>query len=260
MSMRAIKKTSLTFGLVSVPIKLYKAVDSHEISFHQYHTHDDGSDPARIAMNRICTACEQEVPFAELVKGIESDGSVVLVSSEELKDLEEEQARVIEVLQFTDASDVDPLLTDSAYYLEPDGPIQGYALLRQALKASERVGICRFGLRGRVSLAVLRVVGNTLVLQTLHWADEVRNPAGLKGVDKEVEFTDDELAVADLLVDQMSAPFDATAHTDGYTERVQDLISTKVSGGQFSVVAKPSATEDVSDLLTALKKSLSKKL
>lgn len=256
--MRAIKKTTISFGLVSVPVKIIKATESHDIVFHQFHVHEDASAD-RISMVRTCQGCGEVIEYADLVKGVEVDEQVVTVTAEELKELDDEAGSDIEVLQFVDSDEIDPVLLDASYYLEADGKsTKAYALLRQVLNSSGKVGIVRFALRNRESLATLRTVGSALVLQTMHWADEVRDSSELKGAGA-VEFSDDELAVAELLVDSLSAPFDASAHTDGYTARVQELIDTRAAGGSFEHSRRGPATEDVSDLLAALQASVAAK-
>lgn len=160
---RAIKSTSITFGLVNVLVKLHKATDSHDISFHQHHEGCGGA----VGIKRVCKACEQEVPYANIVKGIEHEGSLVIVAPEELKALQDE-VPAVEVVQFIDVAEIDPLTYEQSYYVEPQKTsMEGYALLRTVLVNTGRAGLVKFALRDRLHLGVLRVAGDVLVIHTI---------------------------------------------------------------------------------------------
>lgn len=254
--MRALKSTSISFGLVSVPVKLYKSVDSHDVSFKQHHLGCGGS----IKMERYCEACDEKpVPFADVIKGIDHDGTLVLVTADEIKALESEAPPVIEVVQFVEAGDIDPLTYEAAYYAAPDKTsLEGYTLLRTVLAESGRVGVVKFSLRaGRHSLGVLRASGDLLIVHTVAWPDEVREPA-FPILDKVVELKPAVLDMARALVDSMTGSFKPEDFKDGYTDRVKEFIAARAEGGEF-IPAQAEETEDVSDLLAALEASVAKK-
>lgn len=248
---RAIKTTSISFGLVNVPVKLHKATDSHDISFHQHHAGCGGN----VGIERKCKACEQPVPYADIVKGIEHEGTLVIVAPEELKALQDE-VPAVEVVQFIDAGEIDPLTYEQSYYVEPQkAAMEGYALLRTVLVNTGRAGLVKFALRDRLHLGVLRVAGDVLVIHTIAWPDEVRTPA-FSPLDVNLKPQMVEMATA--LVDAMTAPFVASEWTDTYTDRVADLIAAKANGESIAPAPAKDDT-DVDDLLKALEASIAKK-
>lgn len=256
--MRATKKTTISFGLVSVPVKLYKAVEDHDVHLHQYH----GGCGGGVGIQRVCKVCETEVPYADIVKGAEaSNGTVVTFTADDLHDLEDEQDGGVELVQVCELAEVDALRFDSAYYLEPDKVSSGYRLLAKVLADSNRVGIVRLALRTRTSMAVLRVLANgVMALHTLHWDDEIR-PTTELNLGKDLPANDQMLAVATKLVDSMVKPFDPAAFTDSYTERLAEVIEARSEGEQTDFVAQArpaTATDDVSDLLAKLEASIAK--
>lgn len=254
--MRALKSTTISFGLVSVPVKLYKSVDSHDVSFKQHHMGCGGS----IKMERYCEGCDEKpVAFADVVKGIDHDGTLVLVTADEMKSLESEAPPAIEVVQFVEAGEIDPLTYEAAYYAAPDkASLEGYALLRTVLAESGRVGVVRFSLRaGRHSLGVLRASGDLLIVHTVAWPDEVREPA-FPILDQKVELKPAVLDMARKLVESMTGSFKAEEFVDTYTDRVREFIAARAAGGEF-IPVQAEATEDVSDLLAALEASVAKK-
>lgn len=254
--MRAVKTTSLSFGLVSVPVKLYKATESHDVSFKQHHAGCGGG----ISLVRTCKECSEEVAWADIAKGIDYEGELVIVEPEELKDLEGESSPVVEVLQFIDASEIDPIAYESSYYVAPDkvSSLEGYALLRQVLGESGKAGLVKFAIRsGRESLGILRVSGKTLVIHTLAWPDEIREPA-FPVLDKPVKLKPKMVEMARALVESMSEPFVAEDHVDVYTGRVKEFIAAKAAGEEFE--AHPAGLEPaVDDLLAALEATIAKR-
>lgn len=248
---KAIKVTSITCSLVNVPVKLHKATDSHDISFHQHHNGCGGA----VGIKRFCKACEQEVPYADIVKGIDQDGSLVIVAADELKALQDE-APAIEVTQFVNAADLDAVAYEQSYYAEPGkGADEGYALLREVLVKTGRVGLVKFALRDRLHMGVLRVAGDYLVIHTVAWPDEVRTPHFTV---KDVALKPQMVEMATSLVDAMTAPFVAAEWVDTYTDRVAELIAAKANGD--SIAPAPAKDEaDVEDLLKALEASIAKK-
>jgi DNA end-binding protein Ku len=255
-TMRSIKNTSVSFGLVNVPGKLYKAVDSHDVAFHQHHAGCGGS----IKMERYCAGCEAKgIDFADIVKGVEKDDKTVLVTADEIKSLEGEVSPSIEVVQFVESSEIDAVAYETAYYFAPDKTSgKGYALLRAALTKTGKVGLVQFALRGRLSLGVLRVSGDVLVIHTIAWPDEVREPA-FPMFDKGVVLEPALVDAATALVDSMTGTFKPEDFVDTYTGRVNEFITARAEGGVFVPAAKADDNEDVADLLAALTASVAKK-
>ena len=254
--MRVYRKTSIAFGLVNVPVGAYKATESHDISFKQHH---GGECHGGISLVRTCKECAEVVDYADIVKGVEVDGELVIVTGDELKDLEGETSPAIEVIQFIDQGEIDPLSYESAYYLAPDKTShKGYALIHRVLAETGRAALVQFCLRApRVHQGVLRVVGKVLVLHTIAWPTEIREPA-FDILDKPVELEPAALKMAHALVESMVAPYQPEEHVDIYTKRVEELIAAKAGGREF--VTKPVESEAVvDDLIAALEASLAKK-
>lgn len=254
--MRAYRKTCIAFGLVSVPVGVYKPVDSHDVSFKMHHMGCGGS----IKMERYCEACEAKpVDFADVVKGIDHDGTLVLVTGDELKALEGEKVPAIEVIRFVAADEIDPLTYESAYYTAPDKvSLKGYTLLRTVLAEKGLVAVVQFGFNaGRLGLGVLRASGDLLVLHTIAWPDEVREPA-FPILDKKVELEPAVLDMAHSLVESMTGTFKPEEFVDTYTVKVKEFIAARAAGGEF-IPTQAEETEDISDLLAALEASVAKK-
>jgi DNA end-binding protein Ku len=252
--MRAVKKASLGFGLVNVPVRMYLATESHDVGFHQHHQGCNGA----IGMARTCKDCGEVVPYADIVSGIKRDGKLVTLTKDELAGLEDERGAQIEVLQFCQAGEIDPILFDeNTYYLEANGgDPKGYPLLRQALLESNLVGVVRYVMRTRQHLGILRVIGNVMVIHPMHWPDEVRSTGELKIPDK-VDLDPKAVKLAHMLVESLLVErFDPEQFTDTYTARVDELIDVKAAGAPVVASAEDTGTEDVSDLLAALEKSI----
>lgn len=248
---RATKKGQLSFGLVNVPVKLMKATEDHDVKFHQVHAGCGGG----VSMPRVCKDCGETVAYADLAKGIEYGGSQVVVTTDELKELEDEAGSAIEVLEFVDATEIDPIMYEGTYYLEPDGTTEGYALLRQVLVESGRVGVVRYT-HGKTHMGVLRVMGNVMVIHPMRWADEVRDAAGLKNVPAATDLNPKAVAMAHALVESMVGTFDAAAYTDTYTERVGELVAAKAGGTKLTLVKAEAPAEGVDDLMAMLEASI----
>ena len=255
--MRSIWKGAVSFGLVNVPVKVYSATQNHDIKFHQVHEADGG----RIRYKRTCSECGKEVTFADIAKGYESaDGRLVLLTDEDLKSLPLSSSRESDVVEFVGADEVDPLLLDKSYYLEPDAKaLKPYVLLREALEQTDRMAVVKVALRQRESLAVLRVRGDVIVLQTMLWPDEIREPA-FDVLDTKVELRSQEVTMAASLVDSLAAEFDPSVFEDEYAAAVQTLVETKLEGGDVrELTAGDSIPDDdaqVLDLLAALQRSV----
>ena len=170
--MRSIWKGALTFGLVNVPVKVYAATEDHDVPLHQVHNKDGG----RIRYQRKCEVCGEVVAYADIDRAYDDGDRTVVLTDEDLKSLPSERSREIDVVEFVPSEQVDPITFDKAYFLEPDSKSpKAYVLLRETLQNTDRTAIVRFSLRQKTRLAALRVRGDVLMLQTLLWADEVRD-------------------------------------------------------------------------------------
>ena len=247
---------SLAFGLVNVPVKMYTATEDHTVRFHQVHLADGG----RIRMKRICTVCGEEVAFRDIGKGYEDpSGQRIIVRPDELEDMPAGPIKEIEVLEFVPSGQVDPILFDKSYYLEPDGRAsKPYVLLREALQTTERTAVVRVAIRQRTQLAALRVRDDVLLLQTMLWPDEIREPDFAFRAE-ETDIRPQELQMAQSLIENLSADFQPEQYTDSYREAILALIEAKLSGGEGVPAASADEGADagaVVDLMTALQASV----
>ncbi|TQL69675.1 DNA end-binding protein Ku [Nocardioides albertanoniae] len=254
--MRAIWKGAVSFGLVSVPVKLYSATESHDVSFRQVHVADGG----RIRYQRICSIDGEEVPYSEIAKGYETeDGEMVVLTDDDFANLPTTSSREIAVEKFVPADQIDPMLFEKSYYLEPENTgVKPYALLRQALRDADRVALVTVALRQRTTVAALRVRetdnGDVIVLQTMMWPDEIRVPDF--NVDAG-EIKDSEIKMANMLVETLAGDFHAEEFSDDYADAVDAMVKAKIEGGE--VERTPTSTKtsgEVVDLLAALQRSV----
>jgi DNA end-binding protein Ku len=250
--MRAIWKGSVSFGLVNVPVKLYSATESHDVSFRQVHAKDGG----RIKYQRVCSIDGEEVAYADIAKGYETeDGEMVILTDEDMAELPVTSSREIAVEKFVPRDQIDPMLLEKSYYLEPEkSGAKPYALLRQALLDADRMAVVTVALRQRTTMAVLRVKDDVIVLQTMMWPDEIRQ-ADFSVETGEVK--DAEVKMAHMLVETLAGDFDASEFEDDYAEAVQALVKAKIEGGEIK--RTPTSTKssgEVVDLLAALQKSV----
>ncbi|MGW0710562.1 non-homologous end joining protein Ku [Streptomyces sp. NPDC002643] len=251
--MRSIWNGAISFGLVSIPIKLVNATESHSVSFRQIHLEDGG----RIRYRKVCELEEREVTQGEIGKAYEdADGTMIPITDDDLAALPIPTAKTIEIEGFVPAERVDPLQMDAAYYLAANGvpAAKPYTLLREALKRSGKVAICKFALRGRERLGMLRVVDDVLAMHGLLWPDEIREPEGV-APDTGVTVRDKELDLADALMDTLGE-VDLEALHDDYREAVEELIAAKASGEEPPSAPAPAAGGKVLDLMAALEKSV----
>ena len=254
---RAIWSGTLTFGLVTIPVKLYPAVQRKAVRFNQL----DGEDNSRIQQRRVNSSTGEEVPYDRLVKGYEiAPDRYVVITQEELDSLDPVRARTIEIEDFVDGAEIDPILYDATYYLAPGaGGAKPYRLPLDAMPRSGRVGIARVVLRTKEYLVALRPTDGALQLTTLLFADEVVDPSGVEELDAvvEAETSDRELGIAEQLIGSLAGPFEPERYTDEYRARVLDLIDRKAQGEQIEIVtAAKAADSPVPDLMSALKASL----
>lgn len=254
--MRSIWNGAISFGLVSIPIKLFNATENHAISFRQIHTTDGG----RIRYRKVCELDEQEVQSAEIGKGYEdADGSIIPITDDDLAALPLPTARTIEIVAFVPLASIDPLQMDQAYYLSANGvpAAKPYTLLREALSRSRKVAIAKFALRGRERLGMLRVVGDVIAMHGLLWPDEIRQPEGI-APEGNVTVRDAELDLADTLMDTLGEVDLNTLHDD-YREAVEELIAAKSESGDSlspAAEARTGGDAQVLDLMAALENSV----
>jgi DNA end-binding protein Ku len=252
--MRAIWKGAVSFGLVSIAVKLYSATEEKDIRFHQVHRTDGG----RIKYKRTCSVDGEEVTYDDIAKGYDiGGGEMVILTDEDFADLPLTTSRAIDVLQFVPADEIDPIMFAKAYYLEPEGQAaKPYVLLRDALQDADRVAIVKIALRQREQLATLRVRDDVLVLNTMLWPDEVRS-VDFGFLDEDIETRPAELAMASSLIDSMAGSFKPDEFTDNYRAALQEVIDAKVEGRE--IVAPEEAEEAPAaavDLMAALKASV----
>ena len=250
--MRAIWKGSVSFGLVNVPVKLYTATESHDVSFRQVHAKDGG----RIKYQRVCSIDGEEVPYADIAKGYETeDGEMVIITDEDMANLPVTSSREITVEKFVPSDQIDPMLFEKSYYLEPEkSGAKPYALLRQALVEADRMAVVTVALRQRTTLAVLRVRDDVIVLQTMMWPDEIRKP-DFKVESGEVK--EAEVKMAKMLVETLAGDFDPDEFEDEYAAAVQEMVRAKIEGGEIKKApAAAKSSGEVVDLLAALQKSV----
>jgi DNA end-binding protein Ku len=251
--MRAIWKGAVSFGLVSVPVKLYAATESKDISFRQVHAKDGG----RIKYQRVCSIDGEEVAYADIAKGYETeDGEMVILTDDDMTQLPASSSREISVEKFVPSEQIDPMLFEKSYYLEPEKTgAKPYALLRQALEDADRMALVTVSLRNRMSLAVLRVRDDVIVLQTMMWPDEIRQ-AEFGSVDT-AEAKPAEVKMAKMLVETLAGDFEPDEYEDDYRQAVEDLVKTKIEGGEVKAAPKERKTGgEVVDLLAALQRSV----
>jgi len=252
--MRAIWKGAVSFGLVSIAVKLYSATEEKDIRFHQVHRTDGG----RIKYQRTCSIDGEVVSYDDIAKGYDiGGGEMVILTDDDFSDLPLTTSRAIDVLEFVPADQIDPILFAKAYYLEPEGQAaKPYVLLRDALQDADRVAIVKIAIRQREQLATLRVHEDVLVLNTMLWPDEVRAPE-FGFLDEEIETRPAELAMASSLIDSMAGSFKPDEFTDNYRAALQEVIDAKVEGRE---IVQPEEAEEAPaaaiDLMAALKASV----
>jgi DNA end-binding protein Ku len=262
--MRSIWKGALSFGLVNVPVKVYSATEDHDVRFHQVHAKDNG----RVRYKRVCEIDGEEVEYRDIARAYQADdGRMVVITDDDIATLPEERSREIEVLEFVPAADLDPLMYDRSYYLEPDtASTKSYVLLAKTLQQTDRVAIVHFALRNKTRLAALRVKDfskrEVMVIHTLLWPDEIRDP-DFPVLDKKVDIKPAELKMAGQVVDSMADDFNPDRFHDTYQDELRELIEAKLEGGEaFTSEEQPKdlePTEDVSDLLAKLEASVKRR-
>lgn len=258
--MRSIWKGAITFGLVNVPVKVYSATEDHDVSLHQVHDADGG----RIRYQRRCEICGEVVEYAHIDKAFDDGDRTVVLTKDDLAALPAEKSREIDVVEFVPSDQVDPIMFEKSYYLEPDSrSVKAYALLRRTLEETERTAIVQFALRQKTRLGALRVRGDVLLLQTLLWDDEVRE-AAFPALDEKVTISKKELEMSASLVESFEADFSPEKFNDDYQEQLHELIDAKLEKGDALDTAETFGDDaeegggEVLDLMEALRRSVEK--
>ncbi|WP_446666166.1 non-homologous end joining protein Ku [Flexivirga sp. B27] len=256
--MRAIWKGAVSFGLVNVPVRLYSATENHDVQFRQVHREDGG----RIKYQRVCSIDGEQVSYDDIAKGFETeDGQMVVLTDEDMAELPISNSKEIAVDKFVPSSQIDPMLLDKSYFLEPDkGSAKPYVLLRDALSSTDRVALVTVSIRTRSTVALLRVRDDVIVLQTMLWPDEIRSADfGVLDEAADLEPKSAELAMAGMLVDSLSGDYDPEDYTDDYEQAVKAVVQAKLEGHE--VQALPEQEDEggeVLDLLAALQQSVNR--
>ena len=252
---RSIWSGAISFGLVNVPVKLYSAVSRKSVRFHQLHD----ADHVRIQQKRVCPADGEEVPYDNIVKGYEiSPDRYVVIEPEELEALDPKKTRAIEIQEFVDLDEIDPIYFDHPYYLAPDtGASKAYRLLLSAMKETNKVAIARVVIRQKENLVAIRATGDVMAMATMVFHDEVISPDTIDEIPEEgeAEVSDREVEMAQQLIGSLSADFEPEKYHDEYRERVLELIEAKAAGQEITVQA-PEEPAAVPDLMAALEQSL----
>ncbi|MFB9832022.1 non-homologous end joining protein Ku [Actinoallomurus acaciae] len=251
--MRSIWKGAISFGLVTIPVKLYSATEQRDVAFHQVHREDGG----RIRYKRVCTKDGEEIPYSDIAKGYElPGGEIVVLTDEDFENLPLSTSRRIDVLLFATEEQVDPIYFNKSYYLEPEAQgTKPYVLLRDALEGSGKVAVVKVALRQRESLGTLRVRDGVFVLETMLWPDEVRAPE-FKFLEEDVDLRPQELQMATSLIDSMERDFDPTEYKDAYREALESVIEAKVEGREVVTQELEEEAPAAADLLSALRASV----
>jgi DNA end-binding protein Ku len=248
---KTIWKGAISFGLVTIPVRVYTATDEKSLRFNQLHQKDQG----RIKMKRTCSVCGEEVPYDEIVKGYEyeKDHYVVLTDEEVERGLP--SARAIDILKFVPADEIDAIYWKNPYYLVPEQTgAKAYALLRKALGDEGYVALAKVAFRDKEHLATLRLRDNVFVLSTMYWPDEIR-PADFEELEVEADVRPQELKMAQSLIANMTDHFDPDEFHDEYRERLEQVVEAKIDGKEIAVVEE-TGTATVVDLMEALKASV----
>ncbi|NLN06209.1 MAG: Ku protein [Firmicutes bacterium] len=251
--MRTIWKGAISFGLVSIPVKLFPATEHKDVKFRYLHR----TCQAPLKYKRICTACGKEVAQEEIVRGYEYEKDrFVIINEEDLEKIPSEQTKTLDIVDFVALEEIDPIYFDKTYYLAPgEAGEKAYALLRTAMEETGKIAVAKVVIRNKESLAVIRGYRRQLVLETIFYPDEIRNPAQLPGFDREVKLHDNEKKMARELIENLAAKFEPEKYEDEYRKQLLDMIHAKIAGEQIAVPAAPRDGKVV-DLMEALKASV----
>ena len=250
---RSIWKGAISFGLVTIPVKLFSATEEKDVSFRQVHPADGG----RIKYKRVCETCGNEIPFGEIAKGYEMpDGRLVILEKEDFDALPLSTTKAVEVVQFVAEADVDPTYFNKTYYLQADGPgNKPYVLLRDALVKTERAALVKVALRSREALALIRPVDGVLRMHTMLWPDELRD-GDFAAPPAEVTVSDAEVMMAQSFIEALAGDFTPQEYTDSYRLALEEVIESKLNGTEVLQPDEPAQEADVVDLVAALRASV----
>jgi DNA end-binding protein Ku len=249
---RTMWKGAISFGLVTVPIRMYPSTEEKSLKFNQLHDKDHG----RIKYQRTCSLDGEEVPFEHIVKGYEYEKDrYVVLEDKDFDAVPVESSRAVDIQQFVDADEIDPIYYKKSYYLVPEeAGVKAYALLRQAMSEDDRVGIAKVSFRDKEHLAALRFKDKIMVLETMYWPDEIR-AADFEELDKSPRTRPQEVQMARSLIDNLTEPFKPEAYHDEYREALMGVVEKKAAGEEIEVI-QPPEEEKVVDLMEALKASV----
>lgn len=245
-------KGAISFGLVSIPVRVFPATEEKTLRFNQLHDKDHG----RIRYQRVCSKCEEEVPFENIVKGYEYEKDrYVVLTDEELDAIPVRSSRAIDIVQFIDLDEIDPVYYKKSYYLVPEETgLKAYALLREAMAEDSKVGIAKVSFRDKEHLAALRFKGNVFVLETLFWPDEIR-AAEFEELEEEVKVRPQEVQMARTLIENLTEDWKPEAFRDEYRDALLQIVEKKVAGEEIEVIEEAPAAK-VMDLMEALRASV----
>lgn len=250
--MKTMWRGAISFGLVSIPIRVYTATEEKTLRFNQLHEKDHG----RIRYNRVCAKCGEEVSYEDIVKGYEYEkDQYVILTDEDFDAVPVESTRTIDIAQFVDRSEIDPIYYKKTYYLGPEeAGVKAYQLLRDALEEGDRVGVAKVSFRDKEHLAAVRLKDKALVMDTMFWPDEIRE-AEFPDLEKPAKVSDKELQMAQSLIENLTEPWNPEAFRDEYREALMEIVEKKVAGEEVEVIEAPEAPKVV-DLMDALKQSV----
>ncbi|WP_181349322.1 Ku protein [Thalassobacillus sp. CUG 92003] len=255
--MHTMWKGSISFGLVNIPIKLHAATENKDVKFRQLHK--ECQTP--IKYKKECPVCEREVGHDEIVKAYEySKNKFVVLDEEDLAELKEASGdKSVEILDFVELDEIDPIYFEKSYYLSPnDGGSKAYALLRQALQDSGKIGVAKIILRSKEQLAAIRIYQNTLVMETIHYPDEVRSADDVPNIPESENIVKKELDTAVMLIDQLTKPFEPGNYQDDYRNKLLSMIEHKKNNEDVTIEAKQPKQDNVTNLMDALEASVDK--
>jgi DNA end-binding protein Ku len=252
MPSRSIWKGAITFGLITIPVGLYTAIEEKDFRFNQLH----GKDNGRIKYKRVCSVCGEEVSYDEIVKGYEFEkGNYVVFTEEEMDSIPADSIKAIDVVSFVPLEEIDPVYFQKPYYVAPEpSGVKAYKLLEKAMNESGRIGIAKITLREKERLATLRVKDGVFILETMNWPDEIREP-DFADLQKDVEIRPQELSMAKSLIENLSDTFQPDEFHDTYRERLEAAVQAKIEGQEVAVEATKEPTQ-ILDLMEALKASV----
>ncbi|PIF02817.1 MAG: Ku protein [Propionibacterium sp.] len=250
---RSIWKGTLSFGLVSIPVRVYGATEEKDFSFRQIHAEDSG----RIKYKRVCDTCNEEIPFAEIAKGYETpDGRMAILTKKDFENLPLKTLKTVDVVQFVDETEIDPSYFQKTYFLEAEGPgAKPYVLMRDALAKTKKIALVKVALRSREALAVVRVKGDLLVMHTMLWPDELRD-GSFASPPAEVTVSEAEVQMAEMLISQLEGSFAPEEYTDSYREALEEVVQARLAGIEPAAPEPTEPTGEVVDLVAALRASV----